>query len=180
MEGNGPGSGDPIRIGALLASRSPLALDTVAAALVGLPEERVWTQRIAAATGRPGSRLEEIILQGEPLGKLACRSFRPAKSTEIDFNLPTFLQKPLKRSLSALPVVDRERCRKCGVCVSHCPPQTMRMEKGRLTIDYDRCIGCFCCQELCPHGALLTRQGLLLRMSRYLSHRGNRRKRSQS
>ncbi|MEZ4599978.1 MAG: DUF362 domain-containing protein [Syntrophotaleaceae bacterium] len=169
MEGNGPGGGDPVRIGALLASRSPLALDTAAAALVGLPQERVWTQRIAAATGRPGSRLEEINLRGEPITKLACSNFRPAKSTEIDFSLPPFLQKTLKRSLSALPMVDKGRCLKCGVCVAHCPPQTMRLENGRLTIDYNRCIGCFCCQELCPHGALLTRQGFLLRMSRYLS-----------
>ncbi|NIQ10345.1 MAG: DUF362 domain-containing protein, partial [Gammaproteobacteria bacterium] len=30
MEGNGPGNGDPVQLGALLASASPLALDTVA------------------------------------------------------------------------------------------------------------------------------------------------------
>jgi formate hydrogenlyase subunit 6/NADH:ubiquinone oxidoreductase subunit I len=47
----------------------------------------------------------------------------------------------------------------------------MRIAGGELRIDYDRCIRCFCCQELCPHGALLTRQGLLLRLSRFLRAR---------
>ncbi len=47
----------------------------------------------------------------------------------------------------------------------------MVIENKRLIIDYKRCIGCFCCQELCPHNALLTRQGLLLRMKQYLSGR---------
>jgi uncharacterized protein (DUF362 family)/Pyruvate/2-oxoacid:ferredoxin oxidoreductase delta subunit len=169
MEGDGPGGGDPVFIGALLASRNPLALDTVATALTGLGEERVWTQRIAAATGRPGSRLEEISLWGDALDDLACRNFRPAKNTEIDFNLPAFLQKPLKRSLSALPEVEKDRCRLCGLCVTHCPPEVMSIKNEKLSIDYNRCIGCFCCQELCPHNALLTRQGLLLRLSRFLS-----------
>jgi ferredoxin len=168
MEGNGPGGGDPVFIGALLASRSPLALDTVATALVGMGESDVWTQRLAVATRRPGSRLEEIDLQGDALEDLICRNFRPAKSTEVNFNLPPFLQKPLRRSMSALPVVKYKRCRLCGLCIGHCPPEVMRIEKGRLRIDYNRCIGCFCCQELCPEGALLTRQGLLLRLSRFL------------
>jgi formate hydrogenlyase subunit 6/NADH:ubiquinone oxidoreductase subunit I len=48
----------------------------------------------------------------------------------------------------------------------------MKIADGRLHIDYDRCIRCFCCQELCPKGALITRQGLLLRLSRFLHGEG--------
>jgi uncharacterized protein (DUF362 family)/Pyruvate/2-oxoacid:ferredoxin oxidoreductase delta subunit len=171
MEGNGPGSGDPISIGALLASRSPLALDTVATALVGLEESDVWTQRIAAASGRPGSRLAEVELLGEPLAGLVCRPFRPAASTDVNFGLPPFIRKPLKRTLSAFPEVDAERCQLCGLCVSHCPPRAMVLDRDELHIDFGQCIGCFCCQELCPYGALTTRQGLLLRLSRFLGAR---------
>ncbi len=36
MEGNGPGSGDPVQIGALLAGAEPLALDTAAIELLGM------------------------------------------------------------------------------------------------------------------------------------------------
>jgi len=47
----------------------------------------------------------------------------------------------------------------------------MTLGKDRVRIDYSRCIRCFCCQELCPHGALLTEQGLLLRVADFLRDR---------
>ncbi len=171
MEGDGPGSGDPIHMGALLASRSPLALDTVACKLVGMRPQEVWTQQVAAASHRQGSQLNQVELSGTPLEELRCAPFRPAKTTDINFGLPSWLQAPLKQSLSARPQVDLKRCVMCGLCVKHCPPQIMEIDKGRLHIDYRRCIGCFCCQELCPHGALQTRQGLLLRLGRFLQRR---------
>lgn len=171
MEGDGPGSGDPVHIGALLASSNPLALDTVACELVGMRQQEVWTQQVAAASHRQGSQLNQIELSGTPLEELRCADFRPAKTTDINFGLPGWLRTPLKQSLSARPQVDPRRCARCGLCVKHCPPQIMAIDQGRLHIDYRRCIGCFCCQELCPHGALQTRQGLLLRLGRYLQRR---------
>jgi uncharacterized protein (DUF362 family)/Pyruvate/2-oxoacid:ferredoxin oxidoreductase delta subunit len=173
MEGDGPGSGDPVHIGALLAGTSPLAVDTVATALVGLAPQAVWTQRVARERGLRGSRLEEIELVGDPLASLHPPRFRPARATDVNFGLPPFLKDRLKGALTARPVVDPARCRLCGICVESCPPRSMAVSGRGLQIDYARCIRCFCCQELCPHGAVLTRQGLLLRLSRFLS--GNRR-----
>ena len=54
MEGDGPGNGDPVQLGALLASATPIALDTVATNMVNLPERRIWTQKVAKETGRQG------------------------------------------------------------------------------------------------------------------------------
>jgi ferredoxin len=171
MEGEGPGSGDPVHVGALLAGASPLAVDTVATALVGLAPEAVWTQRIALQTGRPGCRLEQVDILGDRLEELRVRGFRPAKVTDVNFGLPPLLKNVLKNSLTARPVPDLECCKRCGICVESCPPQAMTITGGELHIDYQRCIRCFCCQELCPHGALLTRQGLLLRLAAFLKGR---------
>jgi uncharacterized protein (DUF362 family)/ferredoxin len=168
MEGDGPGSGDPVHIGVLLAGAHPLAVDTIATELVGMRSEAVWTQQVARASGRFGSRLEDVELLGESLQSLRPKRFRPAKSTDIHFGIPVPLRRVLERSLSARPEVDAQRCRLCGLCVEHCPPRIMHITEGRLQIDHKACIRCFCCQELCPHGALQTRQGLLLRLSRYL------------
>ncbi|BCR04216.1 (4Fe-4S)-binding protein [Desulfuromonas versatilis] len=168
MEGQGPGGGDPVQIGALLAGADALAVDTLAMELVGLRPDACWTQKIARKTGRPGSRLEELEIYGERPAALRPAHFRPAKATDVNFGLPPFLKNPLKRTTTALPEPDFEKCLACGLCVQHCPPRAMTVETGRLQIDLERCIGCFCCQELCPHGAILTRQGLLLRLSRFL------------
>jgi uncharacterized protein (DUF362 family)/Pyruvate/2-oxoacid:ferredoxin oxidoreductase delta subunit len=174
MEGDGPGSGDPIHIGVLLAGTDPLAVDTVAADLVRLPPELNWPQKIARRTGRFGSRIAEVETIGDHLDDLRPQNFRPAQTADVDFGLPPFLKNHLRRSLTALPAVDRSRCEACGLCVKHCPPKAMRLAGDQLHIDYKRCIGCFCCQELCPHTALQTRQGLLLKLSRFFSNKQRR------
>jgi len=168
MEGNGPGSGDPVPIGALLASKHPLALDTVAVALVGLTEKQVWTQRVARETGRPGCCLEEVTVIGPPLASLRPKHFRPAPSSDVGFGLPAPLKQALRNTLTARPEI-AANCVRCGDCVRHCPPRAMTLDQNGVQIDYHKCIRCFCCQELCPHGAIHTRQGALLRITTFLS-----------
>lgn len=170
MEGNGPGSGDPVPIGALLASPHPLALDTVATTLVGLSERQVWTQRVARETGRLGSRLEEVAVVGPALASLLPRHFRPAPSSDVGFGLPAPLKRALRNTITARPEI-ASGCVRCGDCVRHCPPHAMALERHGVRIDYHKCIRCFCCQELCPHGAIRTRQGALLRLAAYLGSR---------
>ena len=171
MEGNGPGSGDPVAIGALLAGTDTVAVDSVATRLVGMTAADVWTQRLAQQIQRRGSQLADIELLGDPIEHLAVPRIRPAQSADMVWGLPRWLHPPLRRSLSARPYADHHLCRQCGLCVKHCPPQAMHLAHGRLHIDYRRCIECFCCQELCPYGALMTRQGLLLRITRWISER---------
>lgn len=168
MEGDGPGSGDPIQLGALLAGAEPLAVDAAAIELVGMKTAAVWTQQLALQRHHPCARLDHVELYGTALATLRPPSFAPAKITDVGFGLPERLRRPLNNALTARPVPDVKRCRLCGICVESCPPQVMRIDKQRLTIDYAHCIRCFCCQELCPHAALATRQGLLLRLARFL------------
>ncbi len=169
MEGDGPGSGDPVHIGALLAGANPIAVDSVAIALTGLRPDAVWTQHIALRRQLPGATLDQVEILGAELATLRVAHFRPSKSTDVNFGLPTFLSRPLRRALTARPVVDGKRCRACGLCVKHCPPAAMVIRDGQLHIDEHACIRCFCCQELCPHAALQTRQGALLRLRAFLS-----------
>jgi uncharacterized protein (DUF362 family)/Pyruvate/2-oxoacid:ferredoxin oxidoreductase delta subunit len=175
MEGNGPGNGDPIQLGALLASPHPVALDTVAITMVNLPEQSVWTQRVARQTGRQGVSLDELKLHGVPLATLQTTRFRPAKNSDINFGLPTPVKNLLKNAITAQPEIT-QACQRCGHCVAHCPPEAMTMgppeamtlNSQGVKIDYGRCIRCFCCQELCPHNAITTRQGILLRLSDFI------------
>jgi uncharacterized protein (DUF362 family)/NAD-dependent dihydropyrimidine dehydrogenase PreA subunit len=168
MEGEGPGSGDPIHIGALLASSQPLAIDTVATELVGMRPQQVWTQQQAIDTGRPYTNLKQLELCGTPLDELKIANFRQAKMTDVNFGLKGALKHHLRHALTARPVPDHNLCVRCNDCVTHCPPEAMKIENNRLIIDYEHCIRCFCCQELCPHGALMTKQGILLKLSNLL------------
>jgi len=169
MEGEGPGSGDPIKIGAVLAGRHPQAIDTVATELVGMHPHHVWTQRQAIKTNRPYTQLQQLTLCGASLESLKIDNFRPAKTTDVNFGLKGNLKHHLRHALTARPKPDFKLCQLCNDCVTHCPADAMKIENQRLQIDYDSCIRCFCCQELCPHGALVTKQGILLRLSNFLN-----------
>ncbi len=170
MEGNGPGNGDPVQLGALLASATPIALDTIATSMVNLPEQRVWTQRVARESGRQGLSINEIELLGVDLSSLQTTNFRPAKNSDINFGLPTPVKNLFKNAITAQPGIT-SACRKCGHCVSHCPPEAMTIDDQGVQINHRRCIGCFCCQELCPHGAIITQQGVLLRLTEFIQGR---------
>lgn len=169
MEGDGPGSGDPVHLGVLLAGVETLAIDVVAAELTGLDPESIWTLAVARRSNRPWSSLDDIELCGVPLANLRPHAFKPAKNTEIHFGLPKLLRRPLRRAMMARPVVNPKKCRSCGVCVESCPPHAMSIRNDKLLIDEGRCILCFCCHELCPYGALHSQQGLLLRLSQKFS-----------
>jgi len=63
MEGNGPHSGEPRRIGLLLGSFSALALDVVAGAIMGLPKASNPVLIEAARRGLAPVDLDQIELE---------------------------------------------------------------------------------------------------------------------
>ncbi|MCK4536932.1 MAG: DUF362 domain-containing protein, partial [Desulfuromonadales bacterium] len=113
MEGEGPGSGDPVQVGALLAGVDPLAVDTVAAQMLGLPPDLSWTQKIARQTGRTGADMHDIQIYGAALEQLRPKQFRPARSTDVTFGLPGPIKNLLKNSLTARPTVRSGQCVRC-------------------------------------------------------------------
>lgn len=52
------------------------------------------------------------------------------------------------------PVVDKEKCTKCGTCVIYCPEAAITMMDDGIVIDYNYCKGCGICANECPVTAL--------------------------
>lgn len=168
MEGNGPGSGTPVAMNVLLFSSDPVALDTVFSRLVYLNPEAVPTNTQGAAMGI-GVMDEERILVVTPEEtmtpeKAAQRFGKP----EFDVDRQGTKQSVLSRfsefmtSVSRRPVIDPEKCIRCGICVSHCPVpgKAIDFRRGKdqpPVYDYGKCIRCYCCQEMCPKSAIRTR-----------------------
>ncbi len=164
MEGNGPGSGDPKKIGAVLAGTDPVAVDLVAAAVVGVAPESLPVIR-AAAKARIGiSSLAQVRLVGDPLGDIRIRDFRLPPREHTEWSIPGWAKKGLKDALTTRPVIDHHACIRCGICQTDCPQQAISSTSRGLAIDYRRCIRCFCCQEFCPQGAITVGKGWALRL----------------
>lgn len=171
MEGNGPGSGDPLRLGVLIAGVNPVAVDLIAGRLAGIPADLLYIEREASAMGLPGSLIEQIEICGPPLEAFQRVPFRLPTGLDVQFGLPGFLKQALKKQLTSFPAADRQKCILCGICRDACPPAAISIKNSALSVDNARCIRCWCCRELCPHDAMRVKQGLLLKALTAISKR---------
>ena len=161
IEGPGPAAGYPRKLGALLASPSPYALDAVAVSLIGWAQSDVMALDLARKRGLLPGRLEDIATVGDPAQDLrARRPFqKPTVTAQAALRLARILPGPLREAVQARPKLIPEACVGCGECAAACPPHAIAMHDRKPVIDYDRCIKCFCCHELCPEKAMEVRKG---------------------
>lgn len=164
MEGNGPNSGTPRQLGLLLAGENPIAVDTVAARIAGIPADLLPVEQEARRRGLAGTEAERIDLCGDPVPLPVQPPFRLPEGLDVQFGLPAFLKPLLRNQLSPLPAADPARCVLCGICRDACPPGAITIRNNALKVNSGRCIRCWCCRELCPHHALTVRKGLVLRL----------------
>jgi len=166
MEGNGPGSGDPRKIGVVLAGRDPVSIDTVSSVLVGVAPSRLPILRAAASMHFGETELERIRVLGEGLTNVAVKQFRLPPQEHLEWRLPEWARRSLKNALTTRPVINKNICIHCGICQGHCPQGAITTAAGDLAINYRNCIRCFCCQEFCPQGAITVGRGWALKIIR--------------
>ena len=52
------------------------------------------------------------------------------------------------------PILDSEKCNRCGLCWMYCPDQAIRPQENSYSISYEYCKGCGICATECPKGAI--------------------------
>lgn len=52
------------------------------------------------------------------------------------------------------PVVDKNACKLCNVCILYCPENVIEVVDKELTIDYEYCKGCGVCSNVCISNAI--------------------------
>ena len=170
MEGNGPNSGTPRKLGFLAASRDMVSLDRVACAITGVAPDTIYIFKAARELGLAVD-LDGIKLAGDPVKPLTITDLKPASMMHVEG--PTFFRPfagLLRRLLTAWPAVDASRCKGCGICREACPAAAIAqpIPGACVRINDEKCIRCYCCQELCPEGAIAPRDAWGLRMLKKL------------
>ncbi len=170
MEGNGPANGEPKPIGVIITGDDGLAVDRIACEIVNVNNEKVYIFKASEELGYNSWYLENIEYDKKLLDDIRISDFKKVEATSIPTTLfsklPKFMTNFLKKLVSSRPKINHNLCKRCGICIKHCPPAVMAMVKNKnkefVKINYDGCIRCFCCQELCPYSAITVKKGLFV------------------
>lgn len=167
MEGDGPGaSGTARKIGAVLASTSPVAADFVAADLIGFDYRGIPSVAAGLERNLGASSPTEIDRVGDDVEAMRVEDFQPARHSVATATLDRwpFNRKGFRNLFTSKPVPRKERCTLCYQCKAICPAGAIEKAEGNRKVpryDYDKCIRCYCCMEICPEAAIELKSGAL-------------------
>ena len=159
MEGKGPSHGKPVNSGVVLASSDCVALDIIAAEMIGFDPIQIPTTAGALKKGF-GNHCPLVV--GTPLKEVKMK-FKPS-SGGIS-TAPPFLTRHFGKLFTIRPRINQEKCIRCGACYLNCSPQAVeKLKDGSFRINPEKCILCYCCRELCPNDAVDMKKSLMARV----------------
>ena len=167
MEGEGPGSGVPKYLGALIGSKNGFAADLAALDLINVDYRQVPVMK--RAEERKLFTASQVVFEGADISSIRCEDFDvPALAYPGKRRLGRRILFLIERIFRPKPEIVQESCIACGKCIEVCPPKTIHKdEDNRVIIDYGKCIRCFCCHEFCPEKAVRIRKNAARRILEY-------------
>ncbi len=168
MEGYGPTNGSPKKVGLVISSADPYALDAVAADIIGLGALQVPTVRKSIDRGLYDGDINKVEVLGESISDIKVPDFKKP-TVKVAFNIysiliPKPLLKRINRFIKPTPRFNKVKCKGCGMCAKSCPPAAIAMKQGKPEVQLDKCIRCFCCHELCNFDAVSIKRPWFLRI----------------
>ena len=157
MEGEGPGTGDPRKLNAVLTSRNPYALDLACCELIGFGNT-VEMIELEKKRGLCPSSVKGLEIIGTPIKELKVNDFVEPESQSL-----SRLIKLIPSFMKPRPVINTAVCVGCGMCARSCPAETITVENKKAHIGRKNCIKCFCCQELCPYKAVKIKRSIIFK-----------------
>lgn len=142
MQGQGPGSGEPVELGLALASTDAVAMDMALCAMMGIDPIGIPTLKRAKIRKMWPDVIEYPLL-------------KPEDHLIKEFKLPNTAMHLVtgKKASKKSPIIT-DRCIGCGECEKICPVGAAVVAGEVTTVNYSKCIRCFCCHEVCPEDAI--------------------------
>jgi len=159
QEGQGPSSGDVVKLDLILAGYDGVALDTVVSKIIDFDPSEILYLEKAVQKNLGTMDMDRIEILGEKIESVY-RKFKSPKLRPISMPLPKWLADYVGKTIFKATVkFNRKKCKLCSTCWSNCPTNAIsppeEIKKGNIPKwNKKRCITCYCCAELCPHEAV--------------------------
>ena len=159
QEGQGPSSGDVVKLDIILAGFDGVAIDSTVCKIIGFEPKEILYLEKAEEKKLGTTDLEKVEIVGETI-KSVYRKFKRPKLKPISMPLPKWLADYIGKTIFKASVkFNRDKCKLCSTCWTNCPVNAINppkeIKKGNVpSWDSKKCITCFCCVELCPHEAV--------------------------
>ena len=143
MQGQGPAGGDPVRLGLVLASVDPVAMDIAVCEILGIEPVGIPILKRAKIRKWWPDEIDYPLLH-------------PNDASHKGFILPNTADHLItgKRPPQKSPIVT-DKCIGCGECEEICPKGAIKVEAEVANVSYSKCIRCYCCHEVCPENAII-------------------------
>jgi len=166
MEGEGPSAGNPRKVGLLIGSSNPYALDVVGCRIINLDPKTVPTIQRSLERKFLKNDFSDIIILGENLEDKIIKNYKIPKNRNINFvkgKVPKIFEEYITLFFTPKPSIRYKDCVKCGECARVCPAKTIDMDDRGPSINLNSCIRCYCCHELCPKKAVDIKRPFIFR-----------------
>ncbi len=152
MQGEGPTAGEIYQANKILISTDPLALDAIAAKMIGMELADIPILVTARDRRLGEGSLENIKIEGDYQLIPKLDQFHFPKGYRRTKKVNSRIIVKVIDFLRTQPRVNMKKCKGCNVCVESCPVKAIH--QNTKIINYQRCIECMCCHELCMHRAV--------------------------
>ncbi len=141
MEGNGPNSGRPVKLGVMMASTDAVAMDIAVCEMLGLQPVGIPSLKQAKLRGMWPDEIEYPQLSPEDV---------KVKNFEFPSSMSDLAAKGKGTEKGGKRPRPNEKCIACGECVRICPKDAIAIVRKRAKVEDGECIRCYCCHEICP------------------------------
>lgn len=154
--------GKPKKVGYILASEDPSALDIIACQMIGYSPSDIPT--ITMAIKRGLIKIKDIKQIGD-FHQVIFEKLQKGEIKDIE------KQSVLISETHTWPTVNKRKCTDCKICINYCPVKAISENNGKAFIDKEKCIYCYTCIPKCPVQAIYHKSTLknkLIRLIRFI------------
>jgi uncharacterized protein (DUF362 family)/Pyruvate/2-oxoacid:ferredoxin oxidoreductase delta subunit len=164
MQGEGPVTGDTVRLNRIFTGADANALDAAVVRMCGVNPGKIYLIREIAARGIGNIENTEVIRKYEG-GDAEFIGFKTSFIPALSRFIPIGMLDRLARLIRRRPAILHERCISCSHCSDICPVKAIAASKdGVPYFDMEKCIKCFCCAERCTEQAIIEKRSLLAKL----------------